>query len=693
MSRLRLLAIAGILYPAHIFAQTPLVEINEGQISPPADYQLVDHAENVRSGSLTVPSLAQTQERFARIPGAANLVPSEKYSKEYAVGFKDMLANTPGVFVQQRYGEESRLSIRGSGIGRAIHLRGINILQDGVPFNLADGSGDFQEIDPLSSRAIEVYKGSNGMQYGASSLGGAINVITPTGHTATARNTFRTEGGSFGTLRTNATAARVYGDTDVFASVTAMTSDGWRDQSQQKKARFNGNIGHRINDTTETRFYLSYNNLGQDVPGTLSLRNALDNPKMAPLNNNRNDYARDIKSVRLANKTSFILGDKVLDVGIYGAFKDLFHPISIVVDQESQTYGGFARLTGHGQVADHRNDYTLTLNGMAGKIDALVWTNVRGSRGVKTGDSDQLASQIDLYGENQFYILPQWSLVTGLQLLHAERDFTNNLNQAANDKKNFDAINPKLGTVWDFDKNAQFFANISRSSEVPIFSDLVQTPIVGFVPLDMQEAWTTEMGVRGQRDRLAWDVTAYRSWIDGELLNYTTDPSIPTATFNAGDTIHQGIELGFDMDIGREIVGPRHKLILRQTYNLNDFRFQDDLQYGDNRIAGTPVHQYRAELRYEHSDQWSVTPNFEAVPGGGYVDHANHLKAPGYAVVGVNATTRIKEGVDFYIDANNLLDKRYVSNYSTITNANVVGTEVFYPGEGRSVFAGVKVSF
>ena len=55
---------------------------------------------------------------------------------------------------------------------------------DGIPINTADGFGDFQEIDPTAYRYVEVYKGANALRFGASSLGGAINFVTPTGRDA-----------------------------------------------------------------------------------------------------------------------------------------------------------------------------------------------------------------------------------------------------------------------------------------------------------------------------------------------------------------------------------------------------------------------------------------------------------------------------------------------------------------------------
>ena len=55
-------------------------------------------------------------------------------------------------------------------------------MQGGIPLNLADGSSDFSGIDPLETRYIEVYRGANELQFGASNLASAINFISPTGY-------------------------------------------------------------------------------------------------------------------------------------------------------------------------------------------------------------------------------------------------------------------------------------------------------------------------------------------------------------------------------------------------------------------------------------------------------------------------------------------------------------------------------
>ncbi len=210
-------------------------------------------------GTLTVPGVGEAQEALSRMPGAVTLVPAEDYEDTYAHNFEDVMDFTPGVYARKRFGAEVRLSVRGSGLSRSFHMRGLEILQDGVPYNLADGAADFQEVDPLIAQHIEVYKGGNGLRFGSVTLGGAINFVTPTGYTAEAENLVRIEGGSYGTARLHSQTARVYGDTDIFAAMTGNYVEGFREQEQEQSFRFSGNIGHRFNEHAETRFYVISN--------------------------------------------------------------------------------------------------------------------------------------------------------------------------------------------------------------------------------------------------------------------------------------------------------------------------------------------------------------------------------------------------------------------------------------------------
>ncbi|MGH8083360.1 MAG: TonB-dependent receptor plug domain-containing protein, partial [Lysobacter sp.] len=134
-----------------------------------------------RVDPIAVDGVERARERLDQRAGATSLVDGESYRDRRVGTLTDALGYAAGVFVQPRFGaEEARLSIRGSGLQRTFHGRGLELLQDGSPLNLADGGFDFQAVEPLSARYIEVYRGANALEFGAATLGGAINFVSPT---------------------------------------------------------------------------------------------------------------------------------------------------------------------------------------------------------------------------------------------------------------------------------------------------------------------------------------------------------------------------------------------------------------------------------------------------------------------------------------------------------------------------------
>ena len=220
------------------------------------DSPAVDLGEVIVTGARNPedpPVVAEARRRLSRTPGAVAVVSAESYASRYAPNLADVLRDVPGVYAQKKWGGDVRLSIRGSGIGNSSHNRGTLLAQDGVPFNEADGFGDFQLIDPLIARYTEVYKGGNALRFGGALLGGAINLVTPTGRDAGYDNLVRIDGGAWGTARAHVAVARERGDWDVFAAATGQVADGWRDQSQTRDQHGSLSIGRALGQDREVR--------------------------------------------------------------------------------------------------------------------------------------------------------------------------------------------------------------------------------------------------------------------------------------------------------------------------------------------------------------------------------------------------------------------------------------------------------
>ena len=619
-------------------------------------------------------------------PGGVDVVDASAFANKVAVSLRDALAFSPGVYSQPRFGQEVRLSIRGSGISRGFHMRGLTLLQDGIPINLADDNGDFQEFDPQVFERIEVYRGGNALRFGGSTLGGAINAVTPTGRTAP-RYELRVDGGGFDTIRAKAAAAFAGANTDAYLALTTDNSDGDRDHDRRDSLRFNGNVGLRLSDRVETRFYATLSHIDQDLPGSLTLAQALNTPELSLPANILSDQERDIDSIRLQNRTTVDLGGGTLAFGAFYSRKKLFHPIFQVIDQKSDDYGVFASADLAGSIGALPWELTVGTQARFGTIDAKQFVNVGGKRGALTVRTDNTAHTINSYAELRVKPLPQLTFVAGGIYTNGKRAIDNRLVPARSGSAGFDAFAPKVGLLYEPADNVQFYANYNRSVELPGYSELSQTPangLPGFTAVSPQKAWTFEVGTRGRRGIASWDVTFYRAALRGEMLQYAVSPDIPASTFNAGRTRHQGIEAGLDL-----AVAPWARL--RQVYQYNDFRFRDDAQYGDNRLPVVPKHQFRAELRLG-TDRLGVTPNVEWLPHGAWADYRNTVRAPGYALFGIGAEAKVCGEVTLFLDARNLTGKKAVGDISAVLLATPA-TVAFYPVERRAFYGGLRAAF
>ena len=87
-----------------------------------------------RAGSLVSPNTAEARAEIDRTPGGVELVPDTAYKASTpAATIKDALDYVPGVFAQPKWGDDTRLSIRGSGLSRNFHLRGAAALHGRHP--------------------------------------------------------------------------------------------------------------------------------------------------------------------------------------------------------------------------------------------------------------------------------------------------------------------------------------------------------------------------------------------------------------------------------------------------------------------------------------------------------------------------------------------------------------------------------
>ncbi|UVE18383.1 TonB-dependent receptor [Pseudomonas sp. LS44] len=636
----------------------------------------------------TAPSIAEKKTDFAHIPGGATVVDAETYKSGRSSTLQDALGMATGVFIQPRFGaEEARLSIRGSGLQRTFHGRGVLLMQDGAPVNLADGSFDFQTIEPLATDHIEVLRGANAWRYGSATLGGAINFVAPTGKSAAPLD-LRYEGGSFGYHRLFGAVAQDFGDADAYLSINDYSQDGFRDHAKQDNQRYFANLGGRINERLATRVYLTHVETDSELPGNLTKAQMRRDPEQASRDALSGDQHRDFNLNRVGNITALQLdGGHSLELASFYSEKALFHPIFQVLDIHSEDYG--MRLS-HKWANEQGWRWTGGVEASQGRNWDSRYRNVSGRKGQKVNELHQTARNLNAFGELEVPLAERWALVGGAAWLHQERDVDDRLKCNAfvtavcvpQDESFTGSYLGRLGRIGlrhDLSEGVQLFANFSQSYEPPTFSELSGGQITS--ENDAQQANTWEAGMRWSRDSLDLDLAVYRSEIRDELLALNDANGQPLGTVNADRTLHQGVELGGAWTLGQ--------ITLRGQYLLNDFRFDNDDVYGDNRLAGVPRQFVKGEALWQQGG-WYSGPTFEWVPTHYNVDQAETLYAEGYAIWGLKGGYRPGEGLGFFVEGRNLSDKTYVATTGVIANANGQDSAQFMPGDGRSLYVGLE---
>jgi iron complex outermembrane receptor protein len=662
--------------------------------------------------TLTQPPLEQDRLELAKIPGGTETVDSERYLTGRASTFADTFFLSPGVVAQSRFGsDEARISIRGSGLQRTFHGRGIRLLQDGIPLNLADGGFDMQSVDPLAASHINIWRGGNALSNGSTTLGGAIDYLSHTGRSAPGYSA-RAEAGSYEYLRARFAGGITEGSSDLYFSLSHASQNGFRDHAEQSAQRLFANYGIRLRDDLETRFYLTAIHTDSDLPGSLTKAEMEANPRQADgsiFGSLRFDNRRDYELFRFANKTTLRDGNNTWDFTAGYTYKDLDHPITPfagVIDQLSNDLAFGTVFTNTDNLGGRENRFRSGLSFTYGNTTNSVFLNNLGARGALRNRDDQTATNLEGFIENRHHLTDELSFTAALAAAYStrenDREFSNPVasppfytppapGALTTYDDSYANIAPSLGLLHEKD-GIQWFAGISRSFEPPSFSETVTANIAR----DAQTANTIEAGTRGTRSFAKWDATVYYSQVKDELLTLTDPLTLVSTTKNADDTIHYGIELGAELDLlGTSWIeeNAAHRLVFRTAYTYGSFEFDGDPTYGDNDIAGLPPHLVRGELLWENSEGYYVGPTFEWVPVKSFIDHRNTFAADPYALLGFKFGRRVSEGISWFVEAKNLTDEIYAGTHGVIDNAGGTDQRQFLPGDGRSVFAGLEWTF
>lgn len=668
-----------------------------------------------------ISSGTRTRTKVIDIPYSVQRVSNYEYKYDKKVSISDVLGGTPGLFMQSRYGNHDvRISIRGFGSRSNTGIRGVRILQDGIPESEPDGQTRIESIDFQNVGAIEIVKGNASSLY-TNAPGGVINFISDLNFTRSHVTQFN-EFGSFG-LSSNGFKAAVKTDQYRFlATYNYHSARGYREHSQDYWHIFNSAVETQPSELSRLTLIGYYVSGLIRLPGSLT-KAQFDSASFQP---NQREIDRDAKRItkkgRLGIRFETALDEdrkNEVEVTGYGTMKYFHRTAATYRVFNRNGIGASARWTNRTELGGHKNEFSLggDVFYQSGPIEE--YNNISGKKGDLLRDlTDETISNAGFYVQNSFGIINDRMnlLLTGR---YDNVVFINNnqLLEVRNSRRTFGKFTPKAALNYKITPRIALYTSYGLGFDTPAGNELGNFPLstkpeVMLNPdLEPQRSKNFELGIKGSHSvddldffrRIFFEVTFFNTKIDDEVVPFEIEGDVFFR--NAARTNRTGLEVGADAEL-------LYGLRLKAAYTYSNFTYSEyvarnivlnqqgnfvieDSRFSGNFVPSVPKHNISLALSYTrvlHDNITGFLKTHLMSISGMYVDDLNSDKTSGYQLLNISG------GVDFVFDKfnllisggiNNIADKRYVA----FININSIRKEFYEAGEPKTYFGGITLGY
>lgn len=346
-----------------------------------------------------------------------------------------------------------------------------------------------------------------------------------------------------------------------------------------------------------------------------------------------------------------------------------------------------------------------------------------------------------IYANEIYKFTDKFNGMLGLQYVYHNYDLSNNRFNSYNFSVDYNFFTPRIGVNYNFNKEFSAFANFSVSNREPRLKDIYNAEDPYAVPnfrivdaengiyedplVQPEEMMDYEAGISYKNDIVDADLNFYMMDFKNEIVkNGELDNVGQPITGNAGKSIHQGMELQFN-------IKPFYKKELSNisvsgNLNLSDNYFTDYTEvngvdslgniiygndYSDNSIILTPDIIANVSLNYFTSDKLNAYFSLQYI-GKQYLDNSENerknpdaVNQPGYTDKVINPYTVFNAGISYnfaeLLNSRNIfknLELNFKANnifnvlYETTGNVSE-GVPYWIPGATGNFYLGLNIGF
>lgn len=631
---------------------------------------------------------------------------------------RQLFVKVPGVFVYDMDGSGNQVNIATRGLDPH---RGweFNIRKDGIITN-SDMYGypaSHYSMPMESIERIELVRGTGSLQYGAQ-FGGMLNYVSKQGDTS---KPFSFESintiGSYKLLSTYNAVSGKSGKFTYYAYMSRKSRDGYRDNEHTKSEAQAAMITYTPTHNLSIRAEWARAAYEYRIPGALTDDMYKENPRQATRSRNYFNPDIHIPSItvnwnispftKLQFTSSAVLGrrnsvqfDRPATVSdTINAATMQYNPRQVDIDrfnsytnelrllQEYRTGKIGHTLTAGVQLMNNRLHRTQLGQGTTGTDLDLSLTNPEWGR-----DITFKTKNIAVFAENKIDILRNLSVNIGARIEIGETDMSGRIVNYPENKipLNIDHKFPLFGANFSYKPTSflEVYGGWSQAYRPVLFKDVVPASLYELVDPKIKDAegYNLELGIRGNKGFLRWDITGYMMRIDNRFGTLVTEDNglFYTWRTNTGNSVTKGIEIFLQ---GDWMLGNLTALSIFTATALVNGRYEEgstvksgnnNIDIAGNKIESVPglITRNGVTLRF---GRLSIT-NIYSYTAKSYADALNTEvpppsgaigAVPDYGIWDINTSWRISRMLELRANVSNLANKIYFTK-----------RPVMYPGPG-----------
>ena len=634
----------------------------------------------------TVITATRTETLIENLPVSVTIITRDDIEKMHAKTVDDVLNKVAGISIRRNKGMadtgHTTIGMRGTGrdTGRTLFLK------DGIPLNntYIGSCGNFFDVLSVDDiEKIEIVRGASSAVYGSHAMGGVINIITrPAGKKISGSASF--EGGTFDTYIGNANFS---GATDKFGIRVAAGHKRTNGYEYYKGAKWK-------NYYETSKVENSNASLGADIRfGNSLLKLDYEYFYQDSLTRTFSEYDGEKETDKLSLNYSLPIGKTDFNFKSYyfdyevktksrkynsatGAYDEFYYDSDIpredwgMMFQASSAFGSHRVTVGSDlKWGECDSDYTYT-----------------------TGDRNFSGEQFfySFFANDEWLIGDKLILNAGVRYdywKNRDGDFYDDTTATARSIKypeeTDDHWSPRAGIVYKLKKDTKLRASFGTGFKAPSLYHLYKSGPHGSTKFDLanpdldpeEMTWSYDVGFDMEpNENLSLTLTWYQSRFKDFLGDKTLEPDEVPSYFTPGSgmAVIQKVNVGeveiYGIEAGLEYAfNNRWSVFINHTYNVSKIEeYKEKPEVEGNYLSYTPKDMTKIGFIYDNPELFTLSIYITDIASRfGDFENTDKKKLEAYQVVDIKISREIFEGMELFLNLDNVTDEKYKEYYTT----------------------------